>query len=294
MTPLPEILRKERILLGPEALGLPEIRMLGRLNYSRAHQPLRIHDHPGCMEICFLSKGRQSYFVGPREYALAGGDLFLTFPDEKHSTGRRPEEKSILYWLIVDLSRGSGPFLGLVPDQARELRKGLLSLKTRLFRGGAALRDILDDLIALAHGAEVPLQGLRMRNKLVDFLLQVIYYGRKKAAPEALHPLKAVLDRIHGRLEEKLSVTDLAALAGLSVSRFKAKFKRIMGMPPGEYMLRRKVERAQELLGQGGSSVTSVAFDLDFSSSQYFATVFKRYTGKNPGSFLGRKKGQSA
>jgi AraC-like DNA-binding protein len=232
--------------------------------------------------------------VGPREYALSGNDIFITFPDEAHSTGRRPEEKSILYWLIVDLSKGKAPFLGLVPEQSRELKKGLLSLKSRLFRGKAAVRNILDDLIARNLGPGNPLKGLQVRNKLVEFLLQVIYYGRKRAAPETLHPLKSVLECINSRLDQKLSVPELARLAGVSVSRFKAKFKRIMGMPPGEYILRKKVERAQELLSTGNATVTGVAFELDFSSSQYFATVFKRYTGKNPGAFLCRKKGAPA
>jgi hypothetical protein len=238
------LFRRERIELYPDVLGLPEIPLMGRLNYSRAHRPLKVHKHAGSMEICYLLKGRQSYFVGPREYSLSGGDLFVTFPGEAHSTGRAPEEKSILYWVIVDLGRANAPFLGLLPGEARELRKALLSLHARHFKGGVVLRDLLDAIILAAHDPSKPLRGLYIRNKLAQFLMQVAEYAKKKSAPESLNPLKGVLTHIQEHLGEKLSVTALAREAGLSASRFKAKFKRIMGMPPGEYVLRKKIDRA--------------------------------------------------
>jgi AraC-like DNA-binding protein len=280
--PLKSILNRERITLLPERTGLPEIKALGRLNYAKAHAPLSHHRHPGCMEICYLSKGRQVYKVGSREYALRGGDVFVTFPDEAHSTGKRPEEKSILYWVIVDLAGRNRPFLGLAPEQARELKKGLLSLKTRRFHGGVNLRDALDKVILAANDPEKPLRDLFIRNRLVGFLLHVVYYSKGGASRETAHALKGVIAHIDGHPEEKSPVTDLARMAGLSVSRFKAKFKKVMGIPPAEYMLRKKVERAREMLALRKGSVTDIAFSLDFSSSQYFATVFKRYTGKTP------------
>jgi AraC-like DNA-binding protein len=50
------------------------------------------------------------------------------------------------------------------------------------------------------------------------------------------------------------------------------------------------VERARELLAAGGRSVTDVAYALGFSSSQYFATVFKRYTHTRPSSVARRPR----
>ncbi len=53
-------------------------------------------------------------------------------------------------------------------------------------------------------------------------------------------------------------------------------------MPPGEFILRCKVEHARRLLAEEASPITEIAFRLGFSSSQYFATVFKRYTNMTP------------
>jgi AraC-like DNA-binding protein len=65
-------------------------------------------------------------------------------------------------------------------------------------------------------------------------------------------------------------------------------FHQEIGMPPSEYILRKKIELAKEML-LAGATVTQTAFELDFSSSQYFATVFKRYTGESPRDFLRKK-----
>lgn len=64
-------------------------------------------------------------------------------------------------------------------------------------------------------------------------------------------------------------------------------------MPPAEYTIRRKVEKAREWLKQG-KSVTAVAFALGFSTAQYFDTTFKRVTNLRPRDVKGRGIGESS
>ena len=52
-----------------------------------------------------------------------------------------------------------------------------------------------------------------------------------------------------------------------------------------EYGLRLKIEKANHLLNANKRSITDIAYDLGFSSSQYFATVFKRYQSITPGEY---------
>jgi AraC-like DNA-binding protein len=74
----------------------------------------------------------------------------------------------------------------------------------------------------------------------------------------------------------------LAEDAGLSLSRFKTKFKAQIGIAPHEFILRCKVEAAKKFLLEENRNVTNTAMELGFSSSQYFATVFKRFTQQTP------------
>ena len=56
-------------------------------------------------------------------------------------------------------------------------------------------------------------------------------------------------------------------------------------MTPNDFLLRVRVEKARELMANRGKTVTEVAFAVGFSSSQYFSTVFRRYTGQTPGEY---------
>ncbi|HEY3377167.1 MAG TPA: helix-turn-helix transcriptional regulator, partial [Armatimonadota bacterium] len=87
----------------------------------------------------------------------------------------------------------------------------------------------------------------------------------------------------------RLPLDTLAELLNLSTSRFKAKFKLEVGIPPAEYIMRRRLDRAKTLLC-AGHSVTTTAYALGFPSSQYFATAFKRYTGQRPLDYLGTQR----
>ena len=79
----------------------------------------------------------------------------------------------------------------------------------------------------------------------------------------------------------------LAKVANLSVSRFKQKFKSQMGLPPREYVNAERM-RAAEVLLQEGLTVMEAAMELGFSSSNYFAVVFRRHMGCSPREYLQR------
>lgn len=257
---------------------------LGHYNYTKARGGgLPPHAHTGAMEICFLVKGRQTYQVAGRDHRLRGGDVFLTFPDEWHSTGGLPEEKGVLYWLTVKMPAKGKPFLGLAPRQGRLLARELMRLKVRHFRGDWTMKRLLDEVTLAHYQPPRSWRALAIGNRIHEFLLRVVARAHA-ASPAASGGMQEVLRYIESHLEESLPVPILAARAKLSVSRFKARFKEETGVPPAEYILRARIERAKTLLAK--STVTDTAFALGFSSSQYFATVFKRFTGQRPREFL--------
>src|SRR4029079_839090 len=122
--------------------------MAGRYDEMRAQPGLPAHEHRAAMEICFLVKGQQTYRVGDRDYTLRGGDVFITFPNERHSTGGTPEEKGVLYWMILRMPRAGESFLGLPARQAAPLVREFLKIKTRHFRGAWDMKDLLDEILA--------------------------------------------------------------------------------------------------------------------------------------------------
>ncbi|MCG3148767.1 MAG: HTH-type transcriptional activator Btr [Verrucomicrobiae bacterium] len=265
-----------------ERTGVPNVWMLGRYDYTRAQPGLPAHQHRAAMEICFLVKGQQTYRVGNRDYILRGGDVFITFPNERHSTGDAPEEKGILYWMILRLPRAGQTFLGLPARQAGPLVRALLQIKPRHFRGAWDMKDLLDDILA-TYRQHSPLRAARMANRVTAFLLRVIECARPAPATRTQNQL---LRYIEDHLTDRLTIPSLAAQAGLSVSRFKMRFKQDTGIPPGEYIQRAKIAAAKRRLARGHTTVTEVAHALGFASSQHFATVYKRFTGTTPSAIL--------
>jgi len=71
-------------------------------------------------------------------------------------------------------------------------------------------------------------------------------------------------------------------VSGYSISRFKTKFKREVGFAPAEYISIQKVEASKNLLESSEVSITELAYGLGFSSSNYFASVFKKIMGCTP------------
>lgn len=94
--------------------------------------------------------------------------------------------------------------------------------------------------------------------------------------------LKRALDYIDAHLAEPVTLADIAAFAGLSRMYFAAQFRAATGVRPHEYLLRRRIHRAQELLSTSGLAVVEVALNVGFQTQAHFTTVFKRFVGDTP------------
>ena len=94
--------------------------------------------------------------------------------------------------------------------------------------------------------------------------------------------LKRAVDYVEARLAEPVSLADMASAAGLSRMHFAAQFKAITGLRPHEYLLRRRIERAQEMLLRDERSLVEIALSVGFQTQSHFAMVFKRFAGNPP------------
>ena len=94
--------------------------------------------------------------------------------------------------------------------------------------------------------------------------------------------LRRALEYIDANLAEPITLGDLATVTGLSPMHFAAQFRMSTGIRPHEYLLRRRVERARELLLQPDSSIVDVALSVGFQTQSHFTTVFKRFVGDTP------------
>jgi AraC-like DNA-binding protein len=94
--------------------------------------------------------------------------------------------------------------------------------------------------------------------------------------------LKRVLQYVDENLSATITLQDLATVAGLSRMHFAAQFRAAVGVRPHEYLLKRRIEHAQELLKQADVSIVDVALTVGFQTQAHFTTVFKRFVDDTP------------
>jgi AraC-like DNA-binding protein len=84
-------------------------------------------------------------------------------------------------------------------------------------------------------------------------------------------------------LDGNLPLQRVAEVCGLSTSHFAHAFRRTVGVAPDRWLLRRRVERAIDMLGGGGDSLSDIALACGFSDQSHFTRVLRRATGHSPG-----------
>jgi AraC family transcriptional regulator len=96
---------------------------------------------------------------------------------------------------------------------------------------------------------------------------------------------KRVVGFMNQELSKKLSLNQLATVAGLSTFHFARSFRQSFGQPPHQYLLHLRMEKAKVLLSSTRVSITAIATELGYQSTQAFARIFRKQTGMNPSDF---------
>jgi AraC family transcriptional regulator len=155
-----------------------------------------------------------------------------------------------------------------------ELRSAMLAV-------GAELR---------AGGVGGPLMVESLANVLAVHLIRHATDARRlPVSADGVLPrqkLRTVVEYIMENLGGTPTLERMAAVAHLSPYHFARQFKAATGLPPYQYVIARRVERAQHLLrGDGELGLAEVAFRAGFSDQSHFSAHFKRIIGVTPGQF---------
>ena len=98
-----------------------------------------------------------------------------------------------------------------------------------------------------------------------------------------------VHEYINAHYREPLSVSGLAGRFFLDKNTMTRQFKRIIGMTPGDYIRRKRLENARELIRQG-CSIQQAGYSSGFTDYSAFFRAFRQYFGVSPGDLAGRSR----
>ena len=102
--------------------------------------------------------------------------------------------------------------------------------------------------------------------------------GQLKRVPDflALKTLKTAIEYIQDNLQRELSLDGIAGVVGLSPFYFAHSFKATTGIPPYQYVLQCRIERAKALLREPSLSIAEIAYEVGFGNQSHMTTVFRK------------------
>ncbi|HVR24828.1 MAG TPA: AraC family transcriptional regulator, partial [Candidatus Polarisedimenticolia bacterium] len=282
--------------------SLPGVKTLGSWD-AVVDQPwgLPWHRNEG-VEIGFLETGTLEFAVDDREYILRPDDLSVTRPWQSHRIGKPNMGPNHLHWLIIDVGvrRPNQDWkwphwLLLRAAELAELTEKLRHNEDPVWQTSADVRHCFQ---SMARAIEQDRQGShvsRMAVKINELLLLILdllrsqhlrldpfLAGSRRTVQLFLDDLVAHRDN----LAFAWTVEMMAADCGLKSTQFVYYVRQLTNMAPMHYLNHRRLGLAAELLREAPSkSVTEVAFACGFSSSQYFATLFRRRFKASPKEF---------
>ena len=268
-------------------LPLEKLRPVIRIAHQQTgalHIPERlILDH----ELVLILKGRGRLQFGSEPVPFQAGSLLFIPPFAPHHFASEPGETDHVA-IHFDLAAHFPPFaadLRRRPPYEVRPTHGLALPSCSVVRAGEPVHRWLLEIVAhFARGH--PSARLRAEALLLN-VLATLYDAPAAAPPQAINQasrqrLERALGHLERHLAEHLVPADLARAAGLSPSHFTRLFRLWTGLPPGEYLLRRRVEQACKLLGDSTLSIKEVAARSGFDDPYYFSKVFRRIDGLTP------------
>ena len=261
------------------------LRNLSYCNYVTAAPPTPQHYHNDILEIYCLLKGKRVCYVEDEAYTVTGNELFLTFPSEPHSTSGYQTSPCTFIAFQIDV-HDKQHLLGLNTEYSEALYTLLMNCENRHLRFTTSDAQLLR--FAFENISDKDPFSLYLGVQYLScflFKIQDFIPVRKRGKTIMDENIKRVIGYIEQSYQDNPRLTELAALSGYSLSRFKSKFKEVVGIPPANFIALKKLEYAKELLSTTEFSVTQIAFDAGFSSSNYFGTMMKRSTSYNPSEF---------
>lgn len=262
--------------------GVDCIPVLGKSNFLSVRPGPDFHIHPGCMEFCLCLKGNLIFDTEDGEYPFRPGHIFVSSPREPHHLRHNPSGLKT-YRILFAIPKPGQRILGLDKRESEWLARTLTHLPKRLFAATPRIRTSFERLFELYDSERrIPAaRRVRLKSATLELLVAIVDAARRTPR-KATSSIERIARRIRERPNAEYPAAAMAREANLSLSAFSDAFKQAMGLPLHAYVLNCRVERAKRLLATTKRSISSIAQELGFYSTQHFALTFKRIIGKHP------------
>jgi transcriptional regulator GlxA family with amidase domain len=214
---------------------------------------------------------KEQYKNGAEVATMCIASFFLA------STGLLNGKQCATHWSAANKFRELFPEVNLVDDKIMTEDDGIYS------SGGAySFTNLLVYIIEKYAGRDIAIMIAKSFMIDIDRISQspfIIFQGQKSHDDESI---KKAQEFIENNFDEKITVDQLASMLALGRRNMERRFKKATSNTVIEYIQRVKIEAAKKNLENGRKNVNEVMYEVGYSDTKAFRTIFKRITGLSP------------
>jgi AraC-like DNA-binding protein len=245
--------------------------------------------------IYLITEGEGWVFLNNQEFHLTPGKLFLIPKFTFHSYKCKDRMGHFYYCFLDEIIEGVGmydliQFNNLVDAKPEDYslfsRLNELNPNRSIINPDPATYDNKETIHSFSQkDQQQNLAGI-IETQGIMLLLTSRFINEKDTEKDNSHFTKGRLNKVNyyidQNLHNKITLADLANQACLSADYFSSVFNEIMGIRPMEYVIKKRIERAQMLLLTTNLTISQIAEKVGISNNSYFSTLFKKYSRQTP------------
>jgi len=262
-------------------VGITDIPIIYFIRHTQRLEPVEPHCHKGCFEIGLCLRGSLLLENQGTKYKVLAGDIFLNKPEDAHRLLDYPKD-TVLYGMLIRTENKKNALLRFTKSESREICQRLHQLPAHLTSNSKQIKHHFIELFRAYQELQGRYRTLCMTATCMHLVANLLETSRQEPAPSHADRIETIIAAMRRNPEKIRPIDALAHEAALSPSHFINQFKRLTGLPPHHFLLLCRIDEAKKRLRDTRHSVTRIAQDLGFCTSQHFSTHFKRATGMRP------------
>lgn len=256
---------------------------------------LKEHCNEG-VKIAYIARGTLTLTLDNEKYRLNEGQMFVVRPWQLHAFGDPCVDPSQIIWVLFDMEVRRPHEKWHWPDWIAWPERDLLQLTEFISKNEQpwyyASKEVAASFIEIAKlveknqiDADEAMMRLLISKMLLHFKDQLTKQPQvlDNTLIESQRTVEIFLQRIKYQLEDDWTLENMAVECNLSRTQFAKHCMSIKNMTPVRYLQMKRLDAARTMLVEDEQlAVTNIAFDCGFTSSQYFATCFRKRFGYTP------------
>ena len=262
---------------------LAEMPILGQRILNESLRDFFIQHKSKMTQVTYVVEGTIDFTIDGQIYTVNKGDFIINRPDQVFGAlnDTFPASKTIFF--KVDATQKVDGW----NDNFRLLFQNFISVLKEPKSSPAhgfyeTFLKILNE-----HRKKDSLSQLKCRLYFQELLIQIYESYNDRLPNQSVNILdsddvEVINDYVLKNIYRKIYTKELADLVGLSESYFRLIFFQSFGYSPNDFLVKKRIDVAKQLLLKPRKNIIDISNELGFSSSQYFANTFKKLTGFRP------------